>query len=38
VTQAAAVAAGKLDQMVPTREECKAASYEPFPELEQLRR
>jgi hypothetical protein len=30
--------AGKLDQMVPTREECKAASYEPFPELEQLRR
>ena len=30
--------AGKLDQMVPTREDCKTATYEPFPELERLRR
>ena len=30
--------AGKLDQMGPTREECKAASYEPFPELERIKR
>jgi hypothetical protein len=29
---------GKLDQMGPTREECKAGSYQPFPELERLRR
>ena len=28
--------AGKLDQMGPTREECKDAAYEPFPELERL--
>jgi hypothetical protein len=34
----AVLLAGKLDQMVPTREECKAASYEPFPDLEQIRR
>lgn len=30
--------AGKLDQMVATREECKDAAYEPFPELERLTR
>ena len=30
--------AGKLDQMAPAREECKAASYQPVPELERLRR
>jgi hypothetical protein len=30
--------AGKLDQMAPAREECKGATYEPFPELERLRR
>ena len=30
--------AGKLDQMAVTREECKDAAYEPFPELERLRR
>src|SRR2546421_12084766 len=30
--------AGKLDQMPVTREECKDATYEPFPELERLRR
>ena len=30
--------AGKLDQMGPTREACKDAVYEPFPELERLRR
>src|SRR5437588_8939606 len=30
--------AGKLDQMGVTREECKDASYEPFPELERLAR
>jgi hypothetical protein len=30
--------AGKLDQMGQTREQCKDAVYEPFPELERLRR
>jgi hypothetical protein len=30
--------AGKLDQMAVTREECTGAAYEPFPELERLRR
>jgi len=30
--------AGKLDQMGATREECRDASYEPFPELERLTR
>jgi hypothetical protein len=30
--------AGKLDQMTVTREFCKDAVYEPFPELERLRR
>ena len=30
--------AGKLDQMGPTREQCKDAAYEPFPELERLTR
>ena len=30
--------AGKLDQMAPSREDCAGASYEPFPELEKLRR
>lgn len=30
--------AGKLDQMGPTREECREAAYEPFPELERLSR
>ena len=30
--------AGKLDQMPVTREECKDAAYEPFPELERLTR
>lgn len=30
--------AGKLDQMAATREECKEATYEPFPELERLTR
>ena len=30
--------AGKLDQMGVTREACKDATYEPFPELERLRR
>ncbi len=30
--------AGKLDQMAVTREECNGAAYEPFPELERLRR
>lgn len=30
---------GKLDQMAPTmREDCQSATYEPFPELERLRR
>ena len=28
--------AGKLDQMGATREQCKDAAYEPFPELERL--
>src|SRR4051794_19913272 len=30
--------AGKLDQMAVTREECKEATYGPFPELERLTR
>ena len=30
--------AGKLDQMGATREQCKDATYEPFPELERLTR
>jgi len=30
--------AGKLDQMVATTESCKDAAYQPFPELEQLKR
>jgi hypothetical protein len=30
--------AGKLDQMGATREECRDAAYEPFPELERLTR
>jgi hypothetical protein len=30
--------AGKLDQMGSAREECKGATYEPFPELERLKR
>jgi hypothetical protein len=30
--------AGKLEQMGPTREQCKDATYEPFPELERLTR
>ncbi len=30
--------AGKLDQMGVTREQCKDAAYEPFPELERLTR
>ena len=30
--------AGKLDQMGATREQCKDAAYEPFPELERLTR
>ena len=30
--------AGKLDQMGVTRELCKDATYEPFPELERLTR
>ena len=30
--------AGKLDQMGATREECRDAAYQPFPELERLRR
>ena len=30
--------AGKLDQMGAAREECRGAAYEPFPELERLRR
>jgi hypothetical protein len=30
--------AGKLDQMGQTRDQCKDAAYEPFPELERLRR
>lgn len=31
-------AAGKLEQMPVTREECKDAAYEPFPELERMGR
>jgi len=31
-------AAGKLDQMGQTRDQCKDAVYQPFPELERLRR
>jgi hypothetical protein len=30
--------AGKLDQMGAAREECRGAAFEPFPELERLRR
>jgi hypothetical protein len=30
--------AGKLDTMGATREQCNGATYEPFPELERLRR
>jgi len=30
--------AGKLDQLGQTREECKEATYQPFPELERLKR
>ena len=30
--------AGKLDQMAVTREQCKDAAYDPFPELERLTR
>jgi hypothetical protein len=30
--------AGKLDQMGPNREQCKDAPYQPFPELERLKR
>jgi hypothetical protein len=30
--------AGKLDQMGQTRDQCKDAVYQPFPELERLRR
>jgi hypothetical protein len=30
--------AGKLDQLGQTREECKDAAYQPFPELERLKR
>ena len=30
--------AGKLDQMGPTPDQCRDATYEPFPELERLRR
>jgi len=30
--------AGKLDQMGPNREQCKDAAYQPFPELERLKR
>jgi hypothetical protein len=30
--------AGKLDQMAPARDQCTGAAYEPFPELERLRR
>jgi hypothetical protein len=30
--------AGKLDQMGVTREQCRDAAYEPFPELERLTR
>ena len=34
----AARLAGKLDQLGQTREECKDAAYQPFPELERLKR
>ena len=30
--------AGKLDRMAPTREECRDAAFQPFPELERLTR
>jgi hypothetical protein len=30
--------AGKLDQMGVTRDQCQAAPYQPFPELERLKR
>ena len=30
--------AGKLDQMAVTREQCQGVTYEPFPELERLKR
>jgi hypothetical protein len=30
--------AGKLDQMGQAREQCRDANYQPFPELERLRR
>lgn len=30
--------AGKLDQMAPSREHCAGATYEPFPELERIKR
>lgn len=30
--------AGKLDQMGPNKEQCKDAPYQPFPELERLKR
>jgi hypothetical protein len=30
--------AGKLDRMTPTREDCRDAAYQPFPELERLTR
>src|SRR3954453_14887023 len=30
--------AGKLDQLGPTRDECKDAAYQSFPELERLQR
>jgi hypothetical protein len=36
--QMAIFLAGKLDQMGVTRELCKDAVYEPFPELERLTR
>ena len=36
--QMAIFLAGKLDQMAPSREQCSGATYEPFPELERLKR
>jgi len=30
--------AGKLDQMAPSSEQCTEATYQPFPELERLKR
>jgi hypothetical protein len=30
--------AGKLDQMGPPKDQCKDAAYQPFPELERLKR